>query len=425
MLFKVKKLSIKGAGEGVFKGKRVFIWGALPSEEVEAEIVKRKRRYFEAVVVKVLKSSKFRVSPQEDHFLSCSPWQIVDYKRENELKKELALGFIKKNLGLEFKDVEIMYPEVPFGYRNKMEYQLVERDGKISLAYGKRGRKEKIAIEGCLLADKRINEKAVEIVNFLNENGFEASMLKTLMLRIDSKGDVFAALFTFLSKDNFSSMFPNFEEKLDLKGFSIYYSTPLSPASVVTDVIYTRGDFRLEWVLFGKKFHYGFFSFFQINPLIFEKAVKDIYKFVQKGDKVIDFYSGVGVIGIAVADKSDSVLLVEIDEEAVKYAEENIKLNGLSNVEVIASAAESALQFIEQDSTVILDPARSGLHKKVVKQLLRVKPKRIIYLSCNIETQVRDVGFLLREYKISFFKLYNFFPRTPHVESLMVLERRK
>ncbi len=421
MKFSIKTFSLKGAGVARFKGKKVYIWGALPGEEVEVRIVKRKRSYFEAVVERVLKSSSFRIHPKEDHFLSCSPWQILPYEKEIELKKQLATSFVKEKLGVEFGEVEIVFPKEPFHYRTKMEYQFSTKGGKLALAYGRRGSKEKTPISPCLLAREEINRAAEEILKFLQEKGFNELMLKTLVLRTGQDKEVSAALFTYLSKESFQNRFPDFKEQLPLKGFAIYYSTPLSPASVITDVIYKRGEFDFTWQLLGKVFKYGFSSFFQINPEIFEKALKDIVEEVE-GGKVVDYYSGVGVIGILASQKASEVVLVEIDEEAVNFAKENVKINQASNVEIILSAAESALQFIEKDFTVILDPARSGLHKRVVKRLKLVKPKKIIYLSCNLETQVRDVAYLLPFYKITNFKLYNFFPRTPHVESLMVLE---
>jgi len=120
--------------------------------------------------------------------------------------------------------------------------------------------------------------------------------------------------------------------------------------------------------------------------------------------------------------------MIESNEEAVGFAKENIRLNELNNCIVgarhaVPLSAEEALDYIEKDKTIIFDPPRAGLHQKVIDRILEVKPEKIIYLSCNISTQARDLNLLAKAYKLKAVKLYNFFPRTPHIEALVVLEK--
>ncbi|MFZ2189463.1 MAG: methyltransferase, partial [Candidatus Magasanikiibacteriota bacterium] len=148
----------------------------------------------------------------------------------------------------------------------------------------------------------------------------------------------------------------------------------------------------------------------------------DIGKFLDKAKSVVDFYSGVGAIALPLHDKYKSAVLVESNEEAVEYAKENIILNKINNCEAQLSPAEKIVDLITKDKIIIFDPPRAGLHEDVVKQVLATLPERIIYLSCNLSTQARDIKLLSEKYQVKFLKLYNFFPRTPHVEGLCVLE---
>ena len=131
------------------------------------------------------------------------------------------------------------------------------------------------------------------------------------------------------------------------------------------------------------------------------------------------------MIGISLADKCKHVSLVEINNEADYYAQQNIFLNNLSSkVNSFCSPAEKVLDLIKTEQTVVVDPPRAGLHNKLVEKLIEITPKKIIYLSCNPSTQARDLKDLMVKYRVVFWRVYNYFPATPHIESLMILERK-
>ncbi len=138
-----------------------------------------------------------------------------------------------------------------------------------------------------------------------------------------------------------------------------------------------------------------------------------------KSYHVLDLYSGVGSIGLTIG--GDSPELVEINEDAVREMKRNIKALG-SSAKAILAPSEKALDYITSDKTIIVDPPRAGLHKDVVERLLETKPRRIIYLSCNPVTQARDIALLCPTYRVIHHRGYNFFPRTPHIEHLIVLD---
>ncbi|MGL6125092.1 MAG: class I SAM-dependent RNA methyltransferase [Metamycoplasmataceae bacterium] len=179
--------------------------------------------------------------------------------------------------------------------------------------------------------------------------------------------------------------------------------------------------------MFGLKFNVGIASFYQTNKEVAEEAYRDIKKHVIKNGKTLDLYSGIGTIAIYVSDISDAVVAVEENKESYANAVQNIVQNSISNVRFIKADVEIFLKKNNSHfNTLILDPPREGLSSKVIKILiLKFKPERIIYLSCNPGTQASDFGKLKRHYKIIYNKIYDMFPQTKHIESLIVLEKRK
>jgi 23S rRNA (uracil1939-C5)-methyltransferase len=202
-----------------------------------------------------------------------------------------------------------------------------------------------------------------------------------------------------------------------LQGIIYYYSNPKSPASVATKKLHIIGDIKLSDTLMGKNIMYDVTSFFQVNLPVFESVLSVIGEQV-RGSSSVDMYSGVGTIGLAVGARS----LVESDATNVVMARENARKH--EGVKVIHAASEAALERITSQSTLIVDPPRAGLHRDVIDRIVEVSPPKVVYLSCNPSTQARDVKLLLDAgYTISYAQGYNFFPRTPHIENLVVLEK--
>ncbi|MBQ6354949.1 class I SAM-dependent RNA methyltransferase, partial [Candidatus Saccharibacteria bacterium] len=158
-------------------------------------------------------------------------------------------------------------------------------------------------------------------------------------------------------------------------------------------------------------------GFFQINLPVYEMALEEIKKHITT-EKVLDLYAGVGTIGLSVA-RDRELKLVEVDKAAYAELERNAK-----NAETFLSKSEEALDFIAPDQTVIVDPPRAGCDEKLIAKLNEIKPEKIIYLSCNPATQARDIRSLLENYKIEKVAPFNFFPRTPHLENLIVLAQK-
>ena len=192
---------------------------------------------------------------------------------------------------------------------------------------------------------------------------------------------------------------------------------------MITKRLQRWGDVILADKVLGVPFTYAAESFFQVNIPVYEQAIKDIRGWIEPNRPTVDLYSGVGSLGLTAA--SGPLTLVEINEAAVREAKRTISALGHEDsVHAVLSPSELALEYITSDATIIVDPPRAGLHSAVVERLLTEMPPRIIYLSCNPVTQARDVALLLERYAIRDQQGYNFFPRTPHIEHLLILDAK-
>jgi len=403
-------------------GRKVFVWGGLPLETVEVQLTKLKSKMGEGYVTNVIEASKERVEAADpDSFLSTSPWQIMTFEAEQNYKVALINeAFAMHDVTL--PDETFVYTDNrQYEYRNKIEFSFWTdaETGKIDLAFFRRGTHSKITVEATSLAHPSINAAAQAIRDLLNEKGISGFDLKTLLVRCDAKGNVVAQL--YVKKEEFRKTSEQDLKSLPVQGFEIIYSNPKSPASVITKRIFSWGKTSLSDTILEVPFTYATEGFFQINLPIYERALDDIDIWVTPGKPVVDMYSGVGTIGLTVG--GDKVTLVEINESAVNEMKENIlALKRGKSATAILAPSEKALEYITSNDIVIVDPPRAGLHADVIARLLDQKPARIIYLSCNPVTQARDIQLLGDTYKLTACRGYNFFPRTPHIEHLAILD---
>ena len=403
-------------------GRKLFTWGGLPGEEVRVRETKRKSSFVESVVEEVLKPSSDRVAPVEpDSYLSTSPWQIMQFEAEQRYKAALIEeAFELHGVVLPFP-IEVYTDGVEFAYRNKIEFSFwFDTDTQsLSLAFFRRGTHGKIEVEGSALASEGINASAQKILEVLNTHAITGRSLKTLLIRSAADGSVCWQLYVKEMETDWQAMLPEFVAAYPNATGEIIFSNPQSPASVITKRLCESGDTSLSDTLLAIPFRYATEGFFQINLPVYEQALRDMKEWVVADRPVLDLYSGVGTIGLTIG--GPNVTLVEINEHAVREMRENIQ-RLKSSAKAVLSASEDALEHIKAEQTVIVDPPRAGLHQDVIDRLLEVKPPRIMYLSCNPVTQARDIALLKQAYGIKAHKGYNFFPRTPHIENLVVLD---
>lgn len=406
----IDKLVHGGQGLGVLSdGRKVFVWNALPGEKVAMQITKKRRDYVEAIADKVIEPSSERIEPEEDNYLSTSPWQMMTFEAENKYKKAIIEEiFAREHVSM--PSFDFVSKQQTFHYRNKMEYSFWGDDDGLHLALHQRGSHGKQIVRGSKLAMPAVDRAAHKVLSELQKHSLRAGDLKTVIIRASQTGEAVASLFV-KTEDFIKVDLPD-----GIKGLVVWYSNPKSPASVPTKQLYKLGNTVLTDTLLGRNFEYNSDSFFQVNLPIFERALSVIKDSVDEA-KVTDMYGGVGSIGLSV---SADPVVIELDDATVAMAKRNA---AETRAKVIHASTEKALEHILNDRILIVDPPRAGLHKDVIARILEVKPKRAVYLSCNPATQARDIKLLEEQYKISFFEGYNFFPRTPHIETLVVLER--
>lgn len=411
-------------------GKKAFVWGGLPGETIQILITKKKSHFVEGIVTEVTEASPQRITPKDpDSYLSTSPWQIMDFSAEQHYKSALV------EEAFELHDIVLPHAIDMFSdnrterYRNKVEFSWYGRSDEASekefldLAFFRRGSKGKIIINDSSLLPDSIMTLAREIRDLLAGKNISARQLKTLLIRCDQKGNCVWQLYI---KDKMRDLLSEQEmSSIAAQGGELIYSDPRSPASRITERLRAVGDVVLADDVLGVPFRYATEGFFQVNIPVYEEALKDMKKWIDdKSDtnRIIDLYSGVGSIGLTISGEKN-VTLIEINEDAVREMKQNIERLGRSDsAEPVLAASEKALEHLGSDSIVILDPPRAGLHTDVIERLLEKQPPRIIYLSCNPVTQARDVALLATTYGIRAHRGYNFFPRTPHIEHLVILD---
>lgn len=405
-------------------GRKVFVWGGLPGELVTVQITKKKSKYAEGIVTEVLEPSSERVEVSEpESYLSTSPWQIMSFDAEQRYKAQsIQEAFELHHVTLP-GETEVFTDGRMFGYRNKIEFSWwwSNETNQLDLAFFRRGSHGKIPVEGSKLARDEINAAAVRTRDLLRSNGIEARSLKTLLIRTSQQGSIVAQL--YVKDEDFAPFTQEELEQLGLSGFELIYSNPKSPASVITKRLQQWGNVVLSDTILGVPFSYAAEGFFQINLPVYEQALQDMREWVEADKPTMDLYSGVGTIGLTIGGRH--VTLVEVDEHAVREMRQNIAALGREGeAAAVLAASEQALDYISGEACIIVDPPRAGLHEDVVERLLKEAPQRIIYLSCNPVTQARDVARLLQKYDILAHKGYKFFPRTPHIEHLVILGRK-
>lgn len=413
----VTDLALTGYGIAQVAEREFRVWNGLPGETCAVQPTKRRRGIVEGVATTIAQPSAIRQAPTEDHFTSCSPWQIMTYPAELAWKRALAER-VYAAAGITVPISDIITDGVEYGYRNKMEFSFVDDGDALSLAFFARAARKRVPVQGCRLAMPIINDVAETLRTWLQTQQLVARNCKTIIIRANRAGETIAGIFL---KDDLPVELPELATlHPSLRGCALYYSTHKSPASVVTRVIAERGALALTETVLGVPLQYGLHSFFQVNVPVFEQALGAMKPFAN-GSSVVDLFSGVGAIGVTIAPTVTQLRLVDSNAESIHFAQSNLNGRG----QAMAAPSEHALDYITPEAVILVDPPRAGLHTAVVERLLAVCPPRIIYLSCNIETQARDVALLSQAYDVVHAVAYNFFPRTPHIEGLLALARKE
>ncbi len=439
-------------------GRVIFLSNAVPGDIVDIQTGKKRKAYFEGKAIKFHKLSKRRTEPVCAHFENCGgcKWQHMKYEDQLFFKEKEVTNNLIRIGHLELPEITpILGCDKQYFYRNKMEFSFSssrwltyeeinsedEIDNRNACGFHIAGMWDKILdVEKCHLQEEPSNKIRNFIKNFGIDNNLDfynpraqEGLLRTIMVRISSNGEIMVVIQFF--KENvakrelllkaIAEKFPNITSLqyiINSKGNDSIYDQ---------DIILFKGRDHIFEEMEGLKFKINAKSFYQTNSY----QAYELYKITRNfanltgNELVYDLYTGTGTIAQFVAKKAKKVVGVESVPEAILDAKENAKNNKIDNVDFFVGDMKDVFtdEFIKQNGQpdiIITDPPREGMHKKVVEQILKIEPNRIVYVSCNSATQARDLEILNPKYKIIKTQAVDMFPQTHHVENVVLLEKR-
>ena len=453
---KLVSAGAKGVAVGrTEEGKTVLVTGAVPGDVVNARVKKSKSKYFEAEVAEIIEKSPFRVEPKCIHFGVCGgcKWQNLAYEKQLDFKQDEVFNHIKRIGGFEdFETQPILGSTEEYFYRNKMEFSfsnarwLTQYEISSEENFGNRdalgfhipGMWSKILdLKECWLQEDPSNAIRLAVKQYSVANGLEffdvkeqTGFLRTLMLRQNSKGEWMVLFQLFREeKENREKLFDFLLSEFPQIKTLVYWINSKQNDSIYDQNVETYfGDGFLMEEMDGLKFKIGPKSFFQTNYKQALELYRKTLEFADlKGDEVVyDLYTGTGTIAQYVARNAKQVIGIESVQEAINAAKEHAELNGLSNCTFYCGDMKDIFndEFLANHpkaDVLITDPPRDGMHQKVVEQILKLSPEKIVYVSCNSATQGRDMALMKEHYRLVKILPVDMFPQTHHVENIALL----
>ena len=457
----IKVLDAGAKGVAVAKapdGKVIFIPNVVPGDVVDVQTFKKRKSYYEGKAIAFHEFSAHRIDPICEHFGVCGgcKWQNMNYSQQLFYKQNEVKNHLQRIGKVTLPEMEpILGSEKQFFYRNKMEFGfsnarwLTENEinsnsdveNKNALGFHIPKMWDKILdINKCYLQADPSNEIRNEIRKFAIENNLEffnprnhEGLLRTLMIRTSSTGEVMVLIQFFKEEKENREMLLNFISDRFPKISSLQYVINGKPNDTIYDqkvILFKGRDYILE-EMEGLKFSINAKSFYQTNS---EQAF-ELYKITREfaglngNELVYDLYTGTGTIAQFVARNAKKVIGVESVPEAIADAKENAKRNNISNCEFFVGDMKVVFNeaFIAQHGkpdVIITDPPRDGMHKDVIEQILKIGPAKVVYVSCNSATQARDLALMDGKYKVVRVQAVDMFPQTHHVENVVLLEKR-
>lgn len=438
-------------------GRVIFIKEGVPGDLVDLRVVKKRKNYFEAEIIKLHKGAPNRITPVCSHFGVCGgcKWQHMTYELQLEQKQQEVVDNLERIAKVNVEQyLPIKGAEETFFYRNKMEYSFSdsrwltqdeinseETFNRNALGFHVPGKWDKIVqIDKCHLQEDIANhirnfckqEGELQQLNFFNPRN-QSGHLRTLMIRNSSKGELMV-LVQFFKASQYEI---NTYMQAIAAEFPQIKSLLYTVNSKANDTIYDQeiSCFKGEAFIFeemeGLEFRIDAKSFYQTNS----KQAYELYKIIRsfadlKGDEVVyDLYTGTGTIALFLAAQAKEVVGVESVPQAILNAQWNAKHNEVTNVSFETGDMKKVFNdnFIARHGVadvVITDPPRDGMHSDVVHQLIKLSAPKVVYVSCNSATQARDLALLDPYYKVIKSQAVDMFPQTHHIENVVLLEKR-
>jgi len=441
----IEKTEFPGFGVGNVEDKKVYVKNALPGQKILGRISKKKDTYAEAKALEVLEDVNYKIENKCPHFNECGgcTHQFISYEKQLEFKKQQVLELLEQGdiKGFEFLGIEKSPEE--FEYRNKMEFTFgdYEKGGELSLGMHIKGKSFGIVtVDSCQIIDEDYRKILSSVIKYFREKKLprykvmkHEGFLRNLVIRkAKNTGEILINIVTTSQIDFDFSEITEILRSMPYEGLltGIIHSVNDSLSDVVAadkvNILFGR-EYIMEKLL-GLKFKITPLSFFQTNSKGAEKLYSLVRNFMEDSDSkvVFDLYCGTGTIGQIVAPNAKKVIGIELIEEAVEAANENAKLNGLSNCTFIAGDVAKVInQVKDKPDIIVLDPPRPGVHPTALKYVIDFDAKDIIYVSCNPKSLVNDLKTLTSEgYIVEKVVLMDLFPHTPHIETVVKLSKK-
>lgn len=434
----VNGLGSSGEGVGNLDGFTLFVDGALPGEVVQAKIIERKKTYGVAKLLSISKPSPDRISPICPLFGRCGGCQIMhlSYPKQLEMKRQKVIDAIFRIGKLrESPTVENCLPSpLPLAYRNKI--QLPVRQGKDSISIGlyAKASHELIEVDRCYIhceLGENVFEKIKPLIKDSKILPFEPKTgegeLRHILIKSAVKtGQV---LVIFVTNQAKSPKLLSLAKEVITRCSSVQ-GVIHNIQSKNDNVILGRsfealfGKSFIEDTICGLTFRVSPASFFQVNPQQAEKLYLKALEFadIQPEETVLDAYCGVGTLSLIFAGKAKEVIGVEYVADAIRDAKINAKINDISNVRFICAPAEKHIHALKKIDTLLLNPPRKGCDPSFLEGIKKLKPKKIVYISCDPATLARDLSILEGfGYRTKCIQPFDMFPQTSHVECVAKL----
>lgn len=371
-----------GEAMATHQGSDVFVFGGIPGERVEAEIVSVRRKYVAAQVTRVLDPSPLRVSPPCEYFGQCTgcQWQHLGYEAQLDVKTGMVRDALER-VGNFVDPVVLPTLASPrqFHYRNHARFNIWRESG--SLGFTHRERRRFVRIDRCMLMHEGVNDLLARL---------QGRCAETSQLAIRSSAET---------------------------GDYLVQPTLKNP-----DVAIETGQKTYRDSVSGQEFQVASPSFFQVNvwqAARLAELVRDALQLIGS-EVVVDAYAGVGTFAVLLAPYARRIVAVE--ESSAAMADASVNASGCSNIELVTGKVEDVLPGLEvEPDAVILDPSRSGCQAAVLETLVSERPARIAYVSCNPESLARDLRTLSRAYVVETVQPVDMFPQTHHVECVATL----
>lgn len=441
-IYEVEIIDNGVAGEGIVKidGFTIFVPNAIKGEKVKVKILKVLSSHGFGKVEEVIEKSEARAEADCETYSKCGGCVMrhIKYEKTLEIKRNVVENTLRKQ-GIDTKVNDVIGMENPYFYRNKLQYPVgLNSDGRPVMGVFAQRSHRIIETKKCMIQNELLQNIANDIFNFIVENNIPVydenkrrGQVRHLVLRVGVKtNEVMVTIVTNEEK---------LEKEMDLIEFiSGKYSDVKTIVKNVnskdTNVILGNknivlfGDGYIYDELLGFKFKISPMSFYQVNPTQTEKLYATAIEGAKlNGDeKIFDLYCGIGTIGICASKKIKKLYGIETIPQAIEDAKRNAKENGIENAEFFVGDVEKTLpEFIEKNKVdadvIFIDPPRKGCDKVALDTILKVSPKKVVYVSCNPATLARDLKILSERYEIGEVTPVDMFPFTGHVECCSVL----